>query len=149
MDANNLYSEIQIEDAENYKSTPLGIKEIALKQFDRCCMEGSHSVMRNPKEGGNQQEIFSNAVDMFESILTKELKKPKLKEVKDKLTKLNEELLKLENEYSENKNQLKEQIEDNNHNKSSKAGTGIDYYQTMNEIYAIYQKGVYECNYHN
>lgn len=84
---------IIIEDAENYKAAEtLGIREIALRQFERCILEGSKEL----KKGGiqkklldgkevlieipNQREIYINSVQQLEIILLPELvKKEKIK----------------------------------------------------------------------
>ena len=55
------------EDAENWSSQTVGIKEIALEQYRRCMSEGSKTF--NGPDGMKQREIYINAVKSMETIL--------------------------------------------------------------------------------
>ena len=89
--------DIIVEDSEEFKGggTPQGIKDIALQQYSRCCVEGSkemvsgglsNKVIRGKQvivDVPNQREIFINCVKMMEVILIPEIAETKKKHIKD------------------------------------------------------------------
>jgi hypothetical protein len=112
-------SEIEFEDAETYrsKSTGVGIKEIALKQFQKCCEEGSKEMTN----GGvmkrlinnevvelavpNQRELFINNVEMLRTILKGKINKNK-ELMKPFILRFDSELERIKNEFNAKKVRL-------------------------------------------
>ena len=92
-------NEVKIEDGENATSRELGIKEIALEQYRRCCVEGSKEMTRGGKSSRtingkyceldipDQREVFFNSVTMLGVILSPQMEK---RPVKTKVVEKNE-----------------------------------------------------------
>ena len=95
--------EIILEDSEDYRQSEAGsYKEIVLRQFSRCCNEGSKEMTT----GGtatryingivmqlslpNQKEIFCNSVNMLKTMLNSQVQgnediKPQVKKIEDEI----------------------------------------------------------------
>ena len=95
------------EDAENWSSKTVGIKEIALEQYRRCMSEGSKTF--NGPEGPKQREIWINSVERMEDILyAKILDKKNFKDINLNVVENEKKIRELKNEYAETYRRLKE-----------------------------------------
>jgi len=104
------FNEVKIEDGENAISRELGIKEIALEQYRRCCVEGSKEMTRGGKSTKvvngkyceldiqDQREVFFNCVTMLCVILSPQMEK---RDVKENVVAMNEAVKETRTKYLE------------------------------------------------
>lgn len=104
-------TDIVIEDSDSFfggKQGGIGIKEIAMANFNRACLEGSKEMIKGgiqrklqgnhviEVDAPNQREVFINSVKMVEVILLGHLQESKLK---DKNGKVDDAISKCNTEY--------------------------------------------------
>lgn len=121
MAKNPIDSEMDFEDSENYKGSSEGltIKQIMLKQFQKCLDEGSKEMIGGgvteriingvpyfiPRQ--NQREIFINSVEQMRILAQPEIKKNE-KKIKEHLEKFNNADRQLNLEYNRRLKSIKE-----------------------------------------
>lgn len=118
-------SDFHVEDGEDFKgSDALGIKEICLEQFRRCCVEGSKEMLRGGTEirtvrgmhvevtVPNQREIFINSVKMLEIIMKPDILKNEkiMNKIKEINRKIKEHNKKFQDEYKSMKENYKSRL---------------------------------------
>jgi len=104
--------DIQVEDGEDFRSTgELGIKQIALDQYRRCCLEGSREMLRGGEttkiikgvpvnvQVDNQREIFMNSVLMLEIVLAPNLSEKE--KISEQMGDVDEDISKIKDKYQE------------------------------------------------
>lgn len=132
---------VQVEDGENFSggTDALGIKQIALEQYRRCCIEGSKEMTKAGSrikiirgvpvkvEIPDQREIFVNSVKSMEIVLSPEI--DRWDDLKDKLSEINVIINDLHNGTNEKYNKFKKKYNENNN---------LDWEKSTEDIFLSY-----------
>lgn len=102
--------DFEVEDSENYLSQKVGIKDIAMRAYEQCLLEGRKEmipggtttrIMKGQPieiEIPNQREIFKNTVRSFEVVLNSNFNK--FDEIKKKIKESNEDIKNAREDYN-------------------------------------------------
>lgn len=96
-----------IDDSENWSSQAVGIKDVSIRQFERCMLEGSKPFFG--PDGQMQREKYINSIKSMEVILyPKILDTKNFKEININMKSNDEKIKSIKQKYAETYKRLKE-----------------------------------------
>lgn len=122
---NNIDTPIEFDSMDTFGGSVYGIKEVAMGQYNRCCIEGSKEMVTGgvkkliinglvvEKIVQNQIEIFINSVEMLKIILQSSIEKHK-KFIQSKLDHYEDLKKQLEKMYKEKIDETESWLQPNN-----------------------------------